>query len=74
MQQIEGLALPSFIRVTAGDWRTVLVGPYATREEAVDVQRALDDARLTGSRTVAVGTTDPASRRNSAAPRWRSMA
>jgi cell division protein FtsN len=51
--QATGLGLPAFTRVTDGPWHQVVVGPYASREEAADAQRRLATVNLNDTRIVA---------------------
>jgi len=45
--------LPAFTQPMAGDWHQVIVGPYASREEAQGAQRQLAKVQVTATRIVA---------------------
>jgi hypothetical protein len=47
------LGLPAFTRATDGPWHQVVVGPYATRDEAQTAQRQLGAAKIMDSKIVA---------------------
>jgi type II secretory pathway predicted ATPase ExeA len=47
------IGLPAFIRPTAGPWHLVVVGPYASRDEAQTAQRQLGAAQIRDSKIVA---------------------
>ena len=47
------IGLPAFIRPTSGPWYLVVVGPYASRDEAQTAQRQLGAARIRDSKIVA---------------------
>jgi cell division septation protein DedD len=49
-----GLGLPAFTRTVIGPWHQVVVGPYATREEAQRAQAQLDAAQIRGTRVSAL--------------------
>ena len=49
-----GLGLPAFTRLVAGPWHQVVVGPYATRDEAQNAQAQLDRAQVKGTRVAAL--------------------
>jgi general secretion pathway protein A len=48
--ELEKQHLPAFTDDVSGEGRHVIIGPYASRAEAEDVQRQLAAGRLTGSR------------------------
>jgi general secretion pathway protein A len=48
-----GLGLPAFTRVVDGPWHQVVVGPYASRDEALAAQEQLNRAQIRGTRVVA---------------------
>lgn len=53
--QLEKQNLPAFTRTSPDAWHQVLVGPYASREEADEAQRQLESSRVTGSYVVPRG-------------------
>ena len=50
--RLTGIGLPAFIRPTSGPWHLVVVGPYASRDEAQTAQRQLGAARIRDSKIV----------------------
>ena len=51
--RLTGIGLPAFIRPTSGPWHLVVVGPYASRDEAQTAQRQLGAAQVRDSKIVA---------------------
>jgi general secretion pathway protein A len=49
-----GLGLPAFTRLVVGPWHQVVVGPYATRDEAQNAQAQLERAQVKGTRVAAL--------------------
>jgi cell division septation protein DedD len=47
------IGLPAFIRPTSGPWHLVVVGPYASRDEAQTAQRQLGAVQVRDSKIVA---------------------
>jgi general secretion pathway protein A len=47
------LGLPAFTRIVAGPWHQVVVGPYASRDEARKAQEQLDAAEIRNTHLVA---------------------
>jgi general secretion pathway protein A len=47
------LGLPAFTRIVAGPWHQVVVGPYASRDEARKAQAQLDAAEIKNTHLVA---------------------
>ena len=52
MKQVNGLGLRSSARNAAGGWQQVVVGPFASRQEASAAQAKLEAARISGTRIV----------------------
>ena len=52
MKQVNGLGLRSSARNAAGGWQQVVVGPFASRQEASAAQDKLEAARISGTRIV----------------------
>ena len=50
--RLTGIGLPAFIRPTSGPWHLVIVGPYASRDEAQTAQRQLGAAQIRDSKIV----------------------
>lgn len=61
-EQVTALGLPGHVRTIPGDWQQVLVGPFATREEAQDALDRLTAGQLAGGSIVSAPATgaDPA--------------
>lgn len=60
MKGLEAKGLPVFSRVEAGrDIRVVLVGPYVSREEALEANKTLEELRYRNARIIV----EPPSRR-----------
>jgi type II secretory pathway predicted ATPase ExeA len=57
--QVLAAGLPAFTRFVAGEWHQVVVGPYASREEALQAQQRLEGHDVLGTQLVA---SDPGAR------------
>ena len=68
-EEVSRLDLPAFTRATTSGWQQVVVGPYATREQAVDARDRLIAAHLTDARVVSDAPQPPASERAPVEPR-----
>jgi hypothetical protein len=64
--ELETQGLPAFTGAVPEGGQQVIIGPYASRAEAEDVQRQLASGRLTGSRIVSSATGGKASSTGSA--------
>jgi general secretion pathway protein A len=65
--ELEGRGLPAYADAVSKGGQPVLIGPYASRAEAEDVQRQLATGRVTGSHIVSSATGGTASSTRSAA-------
>jgi type II secretory pathway predicted ATPase ExeA len=51
--RLTDIGLPAFAQATTDEWHQVIVGPYASRDEAQAAQRQLATAQLTNTKIVA---------------------
>jgi type II secretory pathway predicted ATPase ExeA len=59
-EDVSRLDFPAFTRATGSGWQEVVVGPYATRQEAVEARERLIAAHLTDARIVSSASESPA--------------
>ena len=54
--EVAALGLPASTRSASGGWQQVVVGPYASRNEATEAQQRLTGAHLAGTQVTANGS------------------